>query len=71
MNPYMSELLSISEFIQTDITYNLHTEFKYLSNSVAVDYNLMEWKMVARVHLSHQNGIAHALAFTKMFKNAN
>ena len=29
MNPYMSELLSKSEFIQTDITYNVSTEFMY------------------------------------------
>ena len=71
MNPYMSELLSISVFIQTDITYNVNTEFGYLFNAVAFDYNLMEWEVIARVHLSHQNGIAHALAFSKMFKNAN
>jgi len=68
MNPYMSELLSKSEFIQTDITYNVSTEFTYLFNAVAFDYHLMEWEVVARVHLSHQNGNAHALAFTKMFK---
>ena len=70
MNPYMSELLSTSEFIETDITYNVSTEFTYLYNAVAFDYHLMEWEVVARVHLSHQNGDAHALAFTKMFKNA-
>ena len=68
MNPYLSELLSISEFMQTNITYNVNTEFKYLFNAVAFDYNLMEWEVVARVHLSHQNGIVHALAFTKMLK---
>ena len=64
----MSELLSTSEFIQTDITYNVTTEFTYLFNAVAFDYHLMEWEVVARVHLSHQNGSAHALAFTKIFK---
>jgi len=68
MNPNMSELLSISEFIQTNITYNVNTEFRYLFNAVAFDYNLMGWEVVARVHLSHKNGIAHALAFSKMFK---
>ena len=69
MSPYMSQLLSTSEFIQTDITYNVTTEFTYLFNAVAFDYQLMEWEVVARVHLSHQNGSAHALAFTKIFKN--
>ena len=28
----------------------------------------MEWEVVARVHLSHQNSDVHALTFTKMFK---
>ena len=70
MNPYMSELLSTSEFIQTDIAYNVSTECTYLSNAVAFDYHLMEWEVVAKVHLSHQNSDVYALAFTKMFKNA-
>ena len=65
MSPYMSQLLSTSEFIQTDITYNVTTEFTYLFNTVTFDYHLMEWEVVAS---SHQNGSAHALAFIKIFK---
>ena len=29
MNPYMEKLLSASEFIQTDITYNVTVDFPY------------------------------------------
>ena len=67
MNPYMSELLSLSEFIQTDITIQCKYRITYLSNAVAFDYHLMEWEVAARVHLSHQNSDVHALVFTKMF----
>ena len=39
------------DFIQTDIAYNVSTEFKYLiSNAVAFDYHSMEWELM-RMHL--------------------
>lgn len=67
MNPYMAKLLSVSEFIQTDITYNVTVDFPYLFNAVAFDYDVLERVVVGRVHLSHQNSSAYALAFSKIF----
>jgi len=67
MNPYMGKLLSTSEFIQTDITFNVTAEFPYLFNAVAFDYDILEWVIVGQVHLSHQNCSAHVLAFSKIF----
>ena len=46
MNPYMEKLLSASEFIQTDITYNVTIDFPYLFNAVAFDYDISEWVIV-------------------------
>ena len=67
MNPLMVQLLSEAEFLQTDITYNVTTDYPYLFNAVVFNYDTLEWAIVGRVHLSHQTAAAYALAFSKLF----
>ena len=67
MNPLMIQLLSEAEFLQTDITYNVTTDYPYLFNAVVFNYDTLEWAIVGRVHLSHQTSAAYALAFSKLF----
>ena len=47
---FMSGLLSMFDFIQTDIAYSVSTEFTHLSNAVAFDYHLIEWELM-HMHL--------------------
>ena len=51
MNPLMSEILSKTEFIEADITYNEAKEYSYLFNAVAFNVTTMDWVVVNRVRL--------------------
>jgi len=67
MNPLMVQLLSEAEFLQTDITCNVTTDYPYLFNAVVFNYDTLEWAIVGRIHLPHQTAAAYALAFFKLF----
>ena len=66
----MTDLLSKSEFVEADITYNETREYPYLFNMVAFNYTTMSWMVVSRVRLTRQTADAYALAFTKTFGQA-
>ena len=63
----MAEILSKSEFVEADITYNETREYPYLFNMVAFNYTTMDWMVISRVRLTRQNSEAYALAFSKTF----
>ena len=67
MTPLMAKIAAVSEFIQTDITYNDESrEYPYLFNAVAFDQITMEYTVIARVRLSQQSAEAYALSFRKI-----
>ena len=68
-NPLMTEILSKSEFVEADITYNETREYPYLFNMVAFNYTTMDWVVVSRVRLTRQTAEAYSIAFTKTFAN--
>lgn len=45
----MTDLLSKSDFVEADITYNETREYPYLFNMVAFNYTTMDWMVVSRV----------------------
>ena len=49
MNPLMCQLLSTSDFVEADITFNESLEYPYLFNVVAFDKVTMEWTIVSRI----------------------
>ena len=63
MNPLMCQVLSTSDFVEVDITFNESLEYPYLFNMVAFDEVTMEWTTVSRIRMDKQDAIAHALAF--------
>ena len=65
MNPLMLRILSKSEFVEADVTFNETREFPYLFNMVAFGDVTMEWAVVSRVRLDKEGAKAHALAFRK------
>ena len=68
-NPLMTDLLSKSDFVEADITYNETREYPYLFNMVAFNYTTMDWMVVSRVRLTRQTADAYGLAFAKTFAN--
>ena len=66
MTPLMAKIAAVSEFIQTDITYDESREYPYLFNAVAFDQITMEYTVIARVRLSQQSAEAYALSFRKI-----
>ena len=67
MNALMCQLLSTSDFVEADITFNESLEYPYLFNMVAFDEVTMEWSIVSRIRMDKQDANAHALAFKKTF----
>lgn len=68
MSPLMAQLLSQTQFLQTDITYNDNTDlYPYLFNAVAFNDITMDWMVVCRVWLNTQSNLGYKLAFEKMF----
>ena len=63
----MCQVLSTSDFVEADITFNESLEYPYLFNMVAFDEVTMEWTTVSRNRMDKQDAIAHALAFKKTF----
>ena len=49
MSPLMSKLLSETEFLETDTTYNENSELMYLFNATVFNYDTMKWAVVARM----------------------
>ena len=68
MNPFQSKLLSHSEFVEADITYNESCEYPYLFNLVAFDDITMEWPVVSRVCMNKEGAKAYVLAFKRSFQ---
>ena len=66
MNPLMCQLLSTSDFVEADITFE-SSDYPYLFNMVAFDEVTMEWSIVSRVRMNKQDTNTHALAFKKTF----
>jgi len=67
-NPYQTEIMGQSEFLNIDITFTQNDLFPYLLNIVAFDYLVLEWVAVARVLLNRQTSQAHATAFRHIFQ---
>ena len=67
MSSLMCKILSTSEFLQTDITYNENSEYPYLFNAVVFNEIMLEWMVVARVWLENQSEQGYRLAFKKSF----
>ena len=67
MNPLMCQLLSTSDFVEAEITFNESLEYPYLFNMVAFDEVTMEWTTVSHIRMDKQDTTAHALAFKKTF----
>ena len=57
MNPLMYQLLSTSDFVEADITFNESLEYPYLFNMVAFDEVIMEWTTVLSAALEWINRI--------------
>ena len=67
MSPLMCDVLTTADFIESDVTYNENTEYRYLLNVVALNIKTMEWMVVARVRLSSETADAYKIAFEKIF----
>ena len=68
ISPLMAKVATNAEFIQTDITYDENSDYRYLFNVVAFNDVTMEWMVVGRVRLDKQDSAAYRLAFTKFFE---
>ena len=65
MSPLMCDVFTTADFIESDVTYDENTEYRYLMNVVAFNVNTMEWMVVARVRLSSETAEAYKIAFQK------
>lgn len=65
----MIEILSKSDFVEADITYNETRECPYLFNMVHFIYTTMDWVVVSQVCLKRENADAYDLALKKNFYN--
>ena len=63
MSPFMSQVASKADFIQTDITYDHMLGYRYLFNAVAFNNHIREWMVGARVWLDQQDAAAYAQSY--------
>ena len=66
-SPFMSQQLSKASFIECDITYLEHVEYKYLFNITALEEDAMNWIIVGRCLLSKDDGDGYGIGFSKIF----
>ena len=71
MSPLMSSIISKSEYIEIDTTYNENTDLPYLLNVTAFDYNVMRWVAVARVRSNKEDSDFYSSAFQAIFRLCN
>ena len=71
MMPLMSKLLSDSDFVETDTTYNENTELIYLFNATVFDFNTMKWAVVARMRSNKEDAEFYKTAFNLMFQTCH
>ena len=64
---FMSQQLSKASFIECDITYLEHAEYKYLFNVTAFNENTMKWIVVGRCLSSKDDSDAYCIGFSKVF----
>ena len=67
MSPLMSKTLTLSPFIETDITYNKTKEYRYPFNATAFDTLTMRWMVVCCIRITKQTKGTYALCFRLMF----
>ena len=60
MSPLMTKIVTESDFIQCDITYNECKEYPYIFNAVVFNSTVIEWMVVARVWLNIEITEAYA-----------
>ncbi len=68
MSPLMAKVLSVSPFIEADITFDENKEYPYMFNVTAFDDITMKWIIVCRIRVTKQTAEAYSLCFRLLFE---
>ncbi len=68
MSPLMTQVLSVSSFVQADITFDETKQYPYTFNVTAFDDVTMKWIIVCRIRVTRQTPEAYCLCFRLLFE---